>query len=206
MISDEIHQEIINIAYICYCFLNYLLIPNTQISAVEKLVKKLEGLKLPTLVLIKNLELKDPYRDDPEFVAGEFIESSDNYYNLKRLIPDPEYPSNAEAQELLKFKLGDDRLKGNFSDIPSDLNSDLPDSKIFNCSYTILWAVPPDINSMVNTLLGMINVGVGQDVVTEKYLDRMIVLPSGCLENKTEHELGFNFQVQEVFYAKLNSN
>ena len=187
--------------------LNYLFLnPRTQIPAVEKLVKKLEELKLPTLVLIKNLELKDPYRDDPEFVAGEFIDSSDNYYNLKRLIPDPEYPSNVKAQELFKYKLGEDQLKGNFSDIPSDLNSDLPDSKIFNCSYTILWAVPPDINSMVHALLGMINVGVGQDVVTEKYLDRMIVLPSGCLENQTEYELGFNFQVQEVFYAKLNSN
>jgi len=42
--------------------------------------------------------------------------------------------------------------------------------------------------------------------LTEKYLDRMIVLPSGCLENQTDFELGFNFQVQEVFYAKLNSN
>ena len=105
---------------------------------MEKLVKKLEELKLPILVLIKNLELEDPYRDDPEFVDGEFIESSDNFYNLKRLIPDPEYPSNPEAQELFKYKFGEDRLKGQFSDFPSDLNSDLPDSKIFNCSYTIL--------------------------------------------------------------------
>ena len=106
---------------------------------------------------------------------------------------------------MFKYKFSDDSSKGYFSDFPVDLNSDLPDSKIFNCSYTILWAVPPDINSVVQKLLGMINVGVGQDVVTEKYLDRMIVFPTGCLENQTEFELGFNFQVQEVFYAKINS-
>ncbi len=183
-----------------------MLIPRLQMPAVEKLVKQLKELKIPTLVLIKNMELKDPYRDDPEFIAGEFIESSDNYYNLKRLIPDPEYPTNAEAQDLFKYKFGEDQLKGHFSDLPTDLNSDLPDPKIFNCSYTIFWAVPPDINSLVNKLLGMINVGVGQDVVTEKYIDRMIVLPTGCLDNQTKYELGFNFQVQEAFSTKINSN
>ena len=172
------------------------------------MINQLKELQLPRLVLIKNLAFPEPYREDPEFIDGKLIDSGHTITKLRDSIPGKlPVPFDEDKWLLYEYKFGSRNLAdGYFTDLPMDLADELCDRRIFGESYTIIWLVPPDLESILNVLKKLPLAGFGPEQIWEWYLDRMVVFPPKCLDAvKSQFELGFNFTVQEKFTEIMNS-
>ncbi|MEQ9422907.1 MAG: hypothetical protein RJQ09_00715 [Cyclobacteriaceae bacterium] len=173
---------------------------------MKKLSEALDIVLLPRLVLIKDLTFEEGFKEDPTFDTGKFIAYSEDIFELRNQIPSPKYPEGKEQQELYKFKFGNDNPESAYyTDLPSDLFDDNPDSKIFGTSYTIVWLVPTDIDQTVASLVKRVKEGYTQEETVETYMDRMIVYPPDSLIDMKDPrvELGFMYAVQEEFTKKV---
>jgi len=166
------------------------------------MIEQLSSIQLPRLALIKNLKFAEPFREDPVITEGKLIDSAVTINKLREQIPMqiPD-PFSDEEWELFEYKFGSrSKEDAYFTDLPSDLADELADRKIFGVSYTIIWLVPPDVETIVKVLRKLPLAGLTQEDIWEGYLDRMIVFPPLCLDkHKGQFELGFNFVVQEKY-------
>ena len=151
---------------------------------MEKYVEKLNSIKLPQFILVKNIEFEHPEDLDAPLSRGEILQSGSDYDSLKAHIPIPKIPEDEYKLSLYEKKYGDASvIKPEYDDSPMDVSvGDPMDYEIFGSSYTIVWMVPPDEELIVEALINAYAKSRKLIAIYDEFIDRMHVFPFYTLE------------------------
>ena len=154
----------------------------------KKYSEYLESVELPRFLLVKNLGFAHENDLDAPISRGELIDHSNNFNDLKKLIPFPKLPSDDYKLSLFEKKFGE--IKANnaqFDDSPLDITDGEPnDYEIFGESYSIVWVCGNNVDSIANFLVNQYEKYKDLVLIWELFIDRIHIFPFYSLEETSD--------------------
>ncbi|MBS0001298.1 MAG: hypothetical protein KFF73_20100 [Cyclobacteriaceae bacterium] len=165
----------------------------------------LESVEKPCFILVKNLDFEHPSDLDSPISRGEIVGHSNNFEDLRNLIPSPGLPEDEYKLSLFEKKFGEIKSSvAQYDDSPWDISEGDPnDYEIFNESYTIIWICEQDEDSITDYLVRKYSEIKDLISIWELYLDRMHIFPYYSLDQTSED---FYEKICNFFEEKVNGH
>lgn len=163
--------------------------------------------EIPIFALAKNVHVKSEKSGTYTITDFGQIITSNNFSELRNMIPKPKIPLDPQKNELFNWRFADDDGQFNeaflfYDDSPTSLASESTDMDIFGENYVIFWIAPADkqklFQAMAQAIEGIRATETNDEMVAsiflEEYLSRIYFV---------QHDLSL-FELHQILESALD--